>query len=86
MNICIKNMVCNRCILVVKQVLQSLNLQPVQVSLGEVVLSQKLSTAQIKTLSTELQKLGFEILDTHQQRLIEKIKALLIAQIQSDSL
>lgn len=86
MNICIKNMVCNRCILVVKQVLQSLKLQPVQVSLGEVVLSHKLSTAQIKTLSTELQKLGFEILDTHQQRLIEKIKALLIAQIQSDSL
>ena len=33
----IKNMVCNRCIMVVKQALEKLNLQPTRVSLGDII-------------------------------------------------
>ncbi|HCM75609.1 MAG TPA: AraC family transcriptional regulator, partial [Cytophagales bacterium] len=36
----IKNMVCNRCVMVVKQALEALNLNPERVSLGEVQLKE----------------------------------------------
>jgi len=86
MIIYIKNMVCNRCILAVRQVLQSINIQPVQVNLGEIHLSANLSANQLQQLTSLLQPLGFEVLDNQRQRQIEKIKSLLIAKIQSGNL
>jgi len=82
----IKNMVCNRCILAVRQVLQSINIKPVQVNLGEVQLSANLTANQMQQLTSLLQPLGFEVLDNKRQRQIEKIKSLLIAKIQSGNL
>ena len=79
-------MVCNRCILAVRQVLQSINIQPVQVNLGEVQLSANLTANQMQQLTSLLQPLGFEVLDNKRQRQIEKIKSLLIAKIQSGNL
>jgi AraC-like DNA-binding protein len=54
--------------------------------MGEVLLSHKMSTSQFKFFSLKLNQLGFEILDNQHQRQIERIKALLIAQIQTGSL
>lgn len=44
----IKNMVCNRCIMVVEAELEKLNIQTLSVELGEVRLDKKLTTEQKK--------------------------------------
>jgi len=79
----IKNMVCNRCILVLEQVLVSLGLQFNRISMGEVELKKQPSTSQMLQLNLRLIQLGFEILDDQKQKQIEKIKSLLIRKVQS---
>ena len=71
----IKNMVCNRCVMVVKQALEALNLNPERVSLGEVQLKEtNLSKEQYLHLDKVLIDLGFERIDDQKARLIEAIK------------
>lgn len=71
----IKNMVCNRCVMVVKQALEALNLNPERVSLGEVQLKEtNLSKEQYLHLDKALIDLGFERIDDQRARLIEAIK------------
>jgi AraC family transcriptional regulator len=86
MTLYIKNMVCNRCILVVKQTLENLTSQRLTVSLGEVVLEQPLTASQTGQVREALASLGFELLDDQKQRQIEKIKNLLLTKLQSDEL
>ena len=76
-------MVCNRCIMVVKQELAKQKLLPALVSMGEVEVSKSATVKQLKTLDERLKELGFELLDDLKQKHIEKIKTLLIKQIQS---
>lgn len=83
MKVHIKNMVCNRCILVVRQELEKLHLQISKISLGEVDLVNEPTSDQIKSLNKSLNKLGFELLDNQKQKQIEKIKSLLIRKVQS---
>jgi AraC-like DNA-binding protein len=82
----IKNMVCNRCIIVVKQELEKLNLQIAQIKMGEVELKDAPNKIQLQQLNTRLQELGFELLDDQRQKQIEKIKSLLIMKAQSGEL
>lgn len=79
----IKNMVCNRCILVVRQELEKLHLQINNISLGEAELAKVPTTKQIQQLNEALEKLGFELLDNQKQKQIEQIKNLLIKKVQS---
>ena len=79
----IKNMVCNRCIMVVTQEFEKAGFKPSSVKMGEVELTEKPSSAQLEKITTRLQELGFEILDDQKQKLIERIKTLLIDKIQS---
>lgn len=68
-------MVCNRCIMVVKQTLESHGLHPDQIVLGEVKLKdESLSKNQLERLDKSLIDLGFERIDDHKARLIEAIK------------
>jgi len=83
MKLFIKNMVCNRCIMMVNQELENLKLNPVLVSMGEAELSKQPSSKQMQKLNNRLLQLGFEILDDQKQKQIEKIKALLIKKVQS---
>lgn len=76
-------MVCNRCVLVVKQELEKLNLLPAGVSMGEVQLSKPATDKQLTKLNEKLKELGFEILDDQKQKQIEKIKNMLIKKVQS---
>ena len=82
MTVYVKNMVCNRCVMVVRQEFEKTGIKPDDVILGEVKLPGPLTDIQFKDLSNKLIELGFEILDNKNQRLIEKIKGLLIAQAQ----
>jgi AraC family transcriptional regulator len=76
-------MVCNRCIMVVRQEFEKAGLKPDAVKMGEVELPEKPSSVQLEKITTTLQQLGFEILDDQKQKLIEKIRTLLIDKIQS---
>jgi len=79
MNLYVKNMVCNRCILVVKTELERLHLHPAAVSLGEVVIEEeKLPAEQLKTIDLHLRAFGFELIDSKKSRMIEKIKTLIV--------
>ena len=75
----IKNMVCNRCIMVVRQELERQGLHPEKVTLGEVTISEeKLSDDQHNKLDAALVNLGFERIDDRKARLIESIKNKII--------
>lgn len=86
MTLFIKNMVCQRCILTVARVLEKNGIVPVAVSLGEVALSHALRPEQEQNLRADLEAVGFELLDDQRSRLIEKVKSLLIEQVQSGEL
>ncbi|HUM96777.1 MAG TPA: AraC family transcriptional regulator [Chitinophagaceae bacterium] len=74
----IKNMVCNRCIMVVQQELDKLGFKTKSVTLGEAVLENEPSTEEKKQLEAALLPLGFELIDDKKSRLIEKIKNTII--------
>lgn len=74
----IKNMVCNRCIMVVTSELQKLGITPLQAELGEVTLAQPLTDEEKTQLSTSLEALGFSLIDNKRARLIEQVKTLII--------
>lgn len=77
MTIYIKNMVCNRCKMVVKSTLEKLGLHPVQVELGEIELQESDISMVKEALKKELQALGFDLLDDKKTQTIEKIKNLI---------
>lgn len=76
-------MVCNRCIMVVRQELEKIKLQPIRVNMGEVELKKPATSKQILALNDKLKELGFELLDDHKRKHIEAIKNLLIKKVQS---
>jgi YesN/AraC family two-component response regulator len=77
----IKNMVCNRCILVVEQELTKLGFHLDQVLLGEVHLKDNLNDTQLHALDHALQAVGFERIDDRKGRLIEALKSKIIQTI-----
>ncbi|MES2132796.1 MAG: helix-turn-helix transcriptional regulator, partial [Bacteroidota bacterium] len=78
MKLYIKNMVCDRCKMVVKDELLKLDIKPIRVDLGEVELSNELTEIQYEKFIAVLQQYGFEMLDTSNARIIEKIKSTVI--------
>ena len=74
----IKNMVCDRCKLVVRQELEKLGLHPEKVVLGEVVISDEISPEVQQVLDESLRRLGFERIDDRKARLVETIKSTVI--------
>ncbi len=79
MKLFIKNMVCDRCRMVVKSELEKHGLHTTQVTLGEVeIVEQKIPAAELKRLGHALQQLGFELIDDKKSRIIEQIKTTAI--------
>lgn len=74
----IKNMVCNRCIMVVQNELEKLGLDIRHIQLGEVSLDKELTVEEKNKLDNILIPLGFEIIDDKKSRTIEKIKNIII--------
>ena len=86
MTLYVKNMVCNRCKMVVQAQLEKLGLNVLSVELGEAEIAEILSPAQKQTVNEALLPLGFEIIDDKKSRLIENIKNLIIELVhQKDS-
>lgn len=74
----IKNMVCNRCIMVVQNELDTLNLNVKSIKLGEVVLNSEPTDQERIEFEKVLIALGFELIDDKKGRIIEKIKTQII--------
>ena len=74
----IKNMVCDRCIMVVQNELEKLGLDAKNIKLGEVILSKEITSLEKENLSKTLKLLGFEVIDDKKGRIIEKIKNIII--------
>jgi len=81
----IKNMVCDRCKLVVGQILDGLGLPPTDVRLGEADVPREPTPAERETLDTALKAVGFELLDDRCQQLVELIKTALIELVRDPS-
>lgn len=74
-------MVCNRCIIAVKNIFKDLNIAVKNIQLGEVETEKNLSKSQLQELSVHLKNIGFEILENQTKKQIEKIKTLIIKKI-----
>lgn len=76
--ICIKNMVCPRCIRIIKEQLMLLNLPVIEVHLGHVDLERPLEAAEKDKVIEFLSDYGFELLEERKAKLVEQIKTLII--------
>jgi AraC-like DNA-binding protein len=81
MKLHIKNMVCDRCIMVVSQQLQHLNLQVDEITLGKATVSPDPDESQLLAIASSLKLMGFELIDNEKQQLIERIKNIVIQQV-----
>lgn len=70
----IKNMVCQRCIMTVEHLLRHAAIPFVAVAMGEVQLERKLTREELDRLATELNAVGFELIETRLRKTIEDIK------------
>lgn len=74
----VKNMVCDRCILVVRQQLQNHGFSVEEISLGRVTVVPDPSFLHLQEISLSFQALGFELIDREKDQLIENIKITVI--------
>lgn len=77
-------MVCPRCVLSVEEILTRLGLPYSEVSLGEVKLQVPLESEMRTNLSLELGKVGFELVEERNQKISNRIKAIIIEQVYSE--
>jgi len=78
MKLYIKNMVCNRCIMVVRTELEKLGFSPIKIALGEVEFLEALSTNDKIKIGKQLQIYGFELMNDKKSRIIGQIKSSII--------
>lgn len=81
MKLYIKNMVCNRCKMVVRETLEKQGLIPKVVELGEIEMENQPSKNQLEKLRTGLKHFGFELIDDKKGRIIEKIKNQIVTMV-----
>lgn len=71
-------MVCDRCIMVVRQQLQHLDLQVQEISLGTALVCPGPSENKLREIAASLKVLGFELIDKDKDKLIESIRNTVI--------
>ncbi|WP_034886851.1 MULTISPECIES: helix-turn-helix domain-containing protein [Flavobacteriaceae] len=80
----IKNMVCNRCLKVIMQELQELEVTVLSLELGRLLVEapNKTDSEIINAVTTVLHANDFEIVQNEEEMLVERIKIILIEQLQ----
>lgn len=78
----IKNMVCPRCIMVVRDTLEDLGFRVYDVELGKAVVKPDENISR-ERINKKLKEYGFELLEGKNQQLVEQIKTLLINYVQN---
>lgn len=80
----IRNMVCNRCIMAVRDTLERLGLTTRTVTLGLAELCETPSDTQRAALRTALEALGFELIDDRREQEVERIRNAVVAWVHHD--
>ena len=81
----VKNMVCQRCVLAVEDILHKLNIPFSKAIIGEIHLVDELPVLKKEELKDKLAMIGFELIDNHTSGLIEKIKSLVIKKARNET-
>lgn len=74
----VKNMVCDRCKMVVDRVFRDEQIEPKSVELGVVTVDGDVSDEQVDRLSNNLEAVGFELLKDRKSQIVDQIKAAII--------
>lgn len=74
-------MVCDRCIMSVREVLDDLGYSVESVKLGEAVVSESPEEAELSQVAEKLRGKGFELIREQKEALVEEIKAQLIGYV-----
>ena len=77
----IKNMVCPRCIMFVRDLLQKEGCTPLEVELGKAVVAGVLTDKDRARLRPRFEAFGFELLDDRQQLLADEIRTAIIERV-----
>ncbi len=84
MKIFIKNMVCDRCKFVIKNIFEDMQLSPLSIEMGAVDFGEQvLTSSQLALINQAIVPFGFEVIDDKKSRQIEKIKKSIIDLIQN---
>jgi len=86
MKLAIKNMVCGRCLLVVRQALQTLNFTVKNIGLGWVEVEPEPDADQLLAIASAFKIVGFELMDDYKTKLVEQIKNLITDTVQYSDL
>ena len=78
MEIAVKNMVCARCVKVVKQVLDELDIPYSSVELGHIKTKDEITTVQYDALKNYLETEGFALVEDQKAVIVEQVKNLII--------
>lgn len=82
----IKNMVCDRCLMVIRQQLECLGFNVREVMLGQVEITPEPDDQQLKMIALILRKLGFELIVSETEKTVEIIKNIIIELIHHSDL
>lgn len=74
----VKNMVCDRCILILRQQLENFGFEVKKISLGKIEIEPAASLSQLQDIGAALAGLGFELMDKEKDQLVEQIKTQVI--------
>jgi YesN/AraC family two-component response regulator len=85
MKLHIKNMVCDRCKMVVKSELEQSKFNVLSIDLGEAEITETLNQKQLTALNERLQAVGFSLIDDRKTRVVEKTKNLIVALVHSQN-
>ena len=79
----IKNMVCPRCIKVVKEDMEKLGLQVESIELGKVIVKSMADSIDLEAIRNTLISEGFELLEDKQSLIVQEVKTAIIKLIYS---
>lgn len=85
MKLYIKNMVCDRCIAAVDEIIRATGLSASAVRLGEVDLADALTDDQQSMIRQRLRARGFDLISDRKQQLINQIKAIILQHFQEET-
>lgn len=85
MKVFVKNMVCDRCVMAVNNILYNLGYTNTEVILGCITFPSSLSSAALTTLQQHLNNVGFEIIDHKKQQIVNQIKSSIIQLIHKNN-
>lgn len=78
----IKNMVCDRCKMVIADIFEKEGFTVKKVELGVIEITSDPDSDQLQSIEKQLKKVGFELLDDKRKQLVQKIKTIIIELVQ----